>query len=431
MFTIIILILLAFSFSMLATFLIRKFVKDPKKQKTWTIVADVLFCLLGVAGIVDFALFRGAFFNNDKHFQREWIYNTLPEKLWEEQTYDLVNTEYKRLTDVMADYANDQIRKYQDEGEEKDLNEYLGMSMLGLDDLYFLGGGSSSSEKKRAANIEKYKERYNTVTDNLKDYFSSALSIRNKRITSKMPTYSDTEFCQKLLGTPTAVSTVEPSIQRTMAEAIVNNLFLGRKRPSVSSSQYDRKEKAWNVRLDNAPNQVVRFIKRDDGDFDIEWTGNKGYVQPVDPAAANAPYGTYVDDEMVTFDPDIHNDGLDEEYLFAEGWLEDSDGKKYNIDMSLTIGEWVSEADGSLVEGTYHYASQAPDKQISLSGNEYAGKNNLSAIILETADKTERFSLSLDREKKTLDGDWFHFKDKANAEKNQHDKQYRVVLKYQ
>lgn len=50
-----------------------------------------------------------------------------------------------------------------------------------------------------------------------------------------------------------------------------------------------RMAKEWTVRMDNAPTQTVRFFKRDDGDTDVEWTGNDGYVPKRMPAGAQEP----------------------------------------------------------------------------------------------------------------------------------------------
>ena len=50
-----------------------------------------------------------------------------------------------------------------------------------------------------------------------------------------------------------------------------------------------RKAKEWTVRMDNAPTQTVRFFKRDEGDTDVEWTGNDGYVPKRMPAGAQEP----------------------------------------------------------------------------------------------------------------------------------------------
>ena len=422
------LILLAAVLCTLATILFRKLVKNPDKRKTWTIIVDALICLV-MMGLLCCYLFRDSLFNDTKALQKDWIYENLPQKLWDEQTFDLADNEYKRLTSVMETYVNDQVRRFKDAGESQDLNEYIGMSMLGLDELYYLMGGSASNERKREEQIEQFKTRYSTISDNLKEYLSSALSLSKEPSLLRLPSYSDAEFCAKLLGTPAAVSTVTPDVQRTMAEAIVTNLIYNRYRPAIAACNYDRKAKAWNVRMDNAPDQVVQFLPRDDGDSDIHWTGNKGYVPPINPNASTE-YGSYSDDEIYTPDPDAHYSNSDAEYFELEGFLETEDGKRYGIDMSLTLGEWESEADGYPASGSYHYASQSSDKQIELTGNEHILENGSSAIILETPDKTERFSLNLDRGKKTFNGEWRHFADKEKFEKGDYDKKYNVVLKY-
>lgn len=273
MLIIILFILLLLILATMATLIIKRVVKDKKKQSIWTIVVDALL-VIAVALVALYYITDGDLFTSGKSLQKEWIYEELPQKLWEDQTFTLADNEYHRIVSVLEDYGNNAIRQFQEEAEEEDLNDLFAASLFGLEDLVLLG--SSSTDKKRKAQIERYKERYDEVTDNLRENMSSLLYLRNNT-SQKDPSLSDAQLCKILLGTPTEIASSSPEEQEAIAKSIITNLFYGLEKPKVTSCDYNRSEKEWQVRLDNAPNQIVRFYKRDDGNWDIEWSGNKGY----------------------------------------------------------------------------------------------------------------------------------------------------------
>ena len=90
--------------------------------------------------------------------QKVWIYETLPEYVWIDKTYDALEQDADQRTDKYVAWANQAIEEYNDKGESDDLNALIAADLWGLSDLYLLGGGSSSAEKKRAAVINKYKK---------------------------------------------------------------------------------------------------------------------------------------------------------------------------------------------------------------------------------------------------------------------------------
>ena len=57
-----------------------------------------------------------------------------------------------------------------------------------------------------------------------------------------------------------------------MAVIVVKRLFKNLQRPVVSACEYDKEHKCWVVRFDNADTHYVRFLKRDDGGFDTEYS---------------------------------------------------------------------------------------------------------------------------------------------------------------
>lgn len=374
-----------------------------------SVILDVVL-VLGMGAYVFFGLLEGAdLLNSGGKNQKEWIYETLPKKLWEEQTTDLANSEYHRIVDVLENYANAAIRRYDEAGTEKDLDEYLSMSFFGLEDLYLLGGGSSANEKKRAAQIDRYKKQYESVTDNLLENMKTLLRLRDSTLAYR-PAFSDEQLCRILLGTPGAIATPSAETQMSLARSVMTNLYRGREKPTVSSCTYDRKEKVWNVRMDGAPNQEVQFFKRDDGGFDIEWTGNKGYV----PQQVAASYDDAADEEE-----DPHPSHIEPESYSSifSGVLKDG-AKEYKIEMTLQIDEFGA------AEGYYRYMSQAATSRIPLSGSvEQAGM--MIYYELDSQDGTEHFSLSqtnvaeTDEELKQVEGHWRKYKSSSDRERDE------------
>ena len=80
--------------------------------------------------------------------QKVWIYETLPEYVWIDKTYDALEQDADQRTDKYVAWANQAIEEYNDKGESDDLNALIAADLWGLSDLYLLGGGSSSAEKK-------------------------------------------------------------------------------------------------------------------------------------------------------------------------------------------------------------------------------------------------------------------------------------------
>lgn len=406
-------ILIAVLSCFLVNFVLKKLVKDEKKRKFLSAFADVLVSLFAVMYILT-SLDLGVIIDGGKSRQKAWIYDTLPQKIWQEQTTDLANTEYHRIADVLQGYANAAIRQYDDAGTEKDLDEYLSMSLFDLEDLYLLNGGSSSNERKREAEIERYKKHYETITDNLRENMQTLLRLRDSTLSFRSE-YEDNQLCQTLLGTPGAIASPSIDLQMSIARSIMTKLYFNRKRPEVSSCSYDRKEKVWKVRMDSAPNQQVQFFKRDDGAFDIEWTGNKGYI-PEYTSTSSSIAATSVAPE-IDDEEDVHPSRVEpESYVSAyTGFLEAGE-KRYGIEMKLQIDEFGN------VEGYYRYLSQPADSRILLSGN-VMHLAMLDSFELDSQDGTEHFSLSQntvaateDDELDELSGTWRKYKTSTDRE---------------
>ena len=207
----------------------------------------------------------------EQNKQREWISGNLPEYLWRDITYDAVNTEYHRVYDMLVEKANNAISAYSRKGRQDDLENMRFAYAWGLGDLYELGGGNSSDVKKRNAAIEKYKTNFERVTALLPSMIGGNLHLRDSsyRVTS-MP--SDDEIFKTLLGTPGKIATDNDDDISFYCRLITVHALEPLERPVIANCEYNKERDLWNVRVDNANNQYVKFYKRDDGDYDVEYS---------------------------------------------------------------------------------------------------------------------------------------------------------------
>lgn len=221
-----------------------------------------LFLLLSIT------LFIGC--NSTQKNQKTWIYETLPEYVWIDKTYDALEQDADQRTDKYVAWANQAIEEYNDKGESDDLNTLIAADLWGLSDLYLLGGGSSSAEKKRAAVINKYKKNSETVLSVLTSEIDKSFSYRDSsyEITASL---TDEEIFHSLFGTPNNIPEMNYEGISNVAKWIAVNTFQDMERPVIASCEYQKEKDLWVVRMDNADTQYVKFYKRDDGEFDVEY----------------------------------------------------------------------------------------------------------------------------------------------------------------
>lgn len=202
--------------------------------------------------------------------QKTWIYETLPEYVWIDKTYDALEQDADQRTDKYIAWANQAIEEYNDKGESDDLNTLIAADLWGLSDLYLLGGGSSSAEKKRAAVINKYKKNSEAVLGALASELENSFTYRDSsyEITVSL---TDEEIFHTLFGTPESIPEINYTGISNVAKWIAVNTFQGMERPVISSCEYDKEKDLWVVRMDNADTQYVKFYKRDDGEYDVEY----------------------------------------------------------------------------------------------------------------------------------------------------------------
>lgn len=206
--------------------------------------------------------------------QKEWIYCTLENELWDKVSYDAVNESFVQLANAMEDYSKDQAKLYQTE-TDRYLNNFYSSLMfhltanlqnaLGEDDIL------SQNKREKKYVIQKYFQHCLQI-DSLFSYeYASKLdSLKNCVITDITESFSAEQICRELLGKPDSYS--EPATERIseMAEANVKNILKYLDRPKISASAFDEVNAIWTVRFDALDNQYIKFYKRDDRTYDIE-----------------------------------------------------------------------------------------------------------------------------------------------------------------
>lgn len=209
--------------------------------------------------------------NSLQKTQSEWITTFLPDQLWEDITFEAVNDEYDRITDVFVDMRDNAISAFNDKGDEDDLNTLRSAQFWGLEDLYELNGGNSDKVKQRNAIIERYDDNFSQVTETLGEAMGTYLSLRDSSLSSvRVP--SDKELFTILYGTPERVSTIDERGIYQYARLITIREISELERPEVASCEYDKNRHLWVVRLDNAENQYVKFYERNNGGYDMEYS---------------------------------------------------------------------------------------------------------------------------------------------------------------
>ena len=222
--------------------------------------------------------------NGDSKIVKSWIYDNLPQCIWNDKAYNAVNDEYKRIIDVLTDYSNEEIASYTEKTYE---------SERAVQSLLYNGGGSMadyydefsdmlvgsflgidygpSAERKRKAAINAYKERFDTVTDELADYLGVCLTYKDSVLVDSEH-FTDYEICSSLMGTPTQNPDDSDDIVLTISRDVCMRVLSGLSHPTLSSCEYNKEKDIWVARFDNADTQYVKAFKRDDGGMDYEYS---------------------------------------------------------------------------------------------------------------------------------------------------------------
>jgi len=213
---------------------------------------------------------------------KKWIYNNLPKRIWDNLAYDAVNNEYRRLVDVLTDFANANIERYYDnEMDDEEMKaSFLGSSYydnsFSNQMNYSIWGIETASEARRRRNsvIEGYKIRYNSAKDRLKSYFERCLSYKDSTITDDWSFHGDQEICEILLSGVTSDNSGSFTDCMRISQDVIKRVLSGLSYPTISSCTFNEARDFWVVRLDHADNYYVKFFPRDDGDFDIEYSSD-------------------------------------------------------------------------------------------------------------------------------------------------------------
>lgn len=190
--------------------------------------------------------------------QRNWIYEELPLKVWDEVCLTSLKAEYIRLIQVIGDYEAENLKKINE--ERLDNVQYW----LNLNVEAFAQLANESFNKKG----DNYSKRCSKVLEDLVNYIPECYSYRDSAIV-EVWNKTDKEICEYLVPYPQ--KSKKPDV-RYVAVNVAKCVFKDMKRPVVSACEYDKEHKCWVVRFDNADTHYVRFLKRDDGGFDTEYS---------------------------------------------------------------------------------------------------------------------------------------------------------------
>ena len=384
-------------------------------KKTRNIVISALLVLF-TAGI---CLFYRIY--PERLGEKYWIYENIPDLLWQEESDTLVTRELMRVADILGDYAEEAAEACSDKTQSKALDELFAASLFGLEDLYLLGGGPDSHMEKLDRQLSRYRDAvYQSVKALGLQMHEERKSLYDKELSFVTP-MGDRQMFTVLIGTPDSPASPSSETVQKVARMLVTNILAGRARPAIASSQYDWKGKEWNVRMDNAPDQTVRFLKRDDGSSDITWTGSRRYVpgyvsdggrtsaEPtqVTPEVSENEDG-FVDDDELDSEP---NEADTDIQLYASGYLEDDAENRYAIAFFAYITRMPEEDGRNAVTGGYRYTKNNGNT-IGLEGRYDAEKE---LFVLISSGGTERFELVRDDEDNRV-GYWYKYEDKADCE---------------
>ena len=289
-------------------------------------LAVLSVCLLSSCGI------------KQRDFEKDIIYQNLPFNIWADQVYEEISQMHQELSSSLNEFANDKLSQFESDAIDSEIDGYVSSAFWGLDDFYLLG--SSSREKKNQTAINNYKAKYKQLDQNLLDGFQRSLNLREYSVEDLIAyrnsrDYSsgileifidqDVDYCWKyLLGTPSAPSKVSNDEQLQFAEFATICTLLEMERPSIASTEYNKKGKYWTVRMDNAPTQYVKIYKRDDdsyeGEYSSEITESGELVSPTD----------------IYEKPEIE-------------YNKDSTSSTQNSEVKWYVGEWVDRDNGTKV----------------------------------------------------------------------------------
>ena len=214
--------------------------------------------------------------SNEEQEQKQWIYDNLPTKVWQDVTYERLDAEYKRLSSSLINLANNAKDLYYTNAVE----EYYGSSWASefLRSFDQLGSylGESSYNSRRDEAIASYKRHCEGVLEDLANEMVSWLFLRDSTFYGCDFERSDEEIFKMLMGTPGHTPNLSYEQKKEIAREIVINTFqpmVGNK-PAIASVEYNKDIKLWSVRMDNAENQYVKFYPREDGEYDVEYSSS-------------------------------------------------------------------------------------------------------------------------------------------------------------
>lgn len=402
-----------------ADLLIYSMAEEGSERVFWMVGTNVLFF------IITAVIFSIIFFHVDnKEAQEKWIAKELPLRIWDQQVEDMTDEKYRQVYYMLEKQSEEAAKKYSTGEKESSKEMHLIASLFGAGEIFSL---LDNTDSRIESQINSYDKHFSSVLNTLGQYMAHyANTLKDERL-KKVPAYSNSDIFDLLIGPPGNMANPSYYTIEQISYSLVNNMLAGARKPSVASSEYNYLDKCWSVRMDNAPNEIVRFYRRSDGRFEVSWDGNKEIVEfsekqseeSTSLKARSADTGK----KAVREKGKSSTSGHDYSY---KGSFKSDKGVALNVEMTLIIQQKENK-DGTLpVSGSYRYLKGKYTTGIEFTGTLDPISNKL---ILLTDNGTEKFNLKLNKSK-GVSGTKYKYKNKSDRDKGTNcTNEYKVDLK--
>lgn len=313
--------------------------------------------------------------NKEMKFQESWITNELEARVYSTKSAETVQTETQRVIDYCLERANNSLGKFSQNANENIRKTEARANLFGLNDLYRMMGTSAGEEERKnaQATMNRYKSKSENTIDRLREEIDKILLRENTGMMGQ-DSFSDEEIFYGLFGTPAKPAKPSDMEIQMYAETIAGFALLNMGKPTITNISYDKSKECWYVRMDNYDDQYVRFTKRNDGDYDINYGSTVG--------ASGYPEG-----EMLTISANYRPTTIKEtnekedDHESTDNIVQYDDGHAItNPKPEVFIGLWETEEKDSKINITSTYIQEWRDPKklaeegCTASAQEYKGK---------------------------------------------------------
>lgn len=288
--------------------------------------------------------------NKEMKFQESWITNELEARTYNAKSQEVVRAETERILDYCTEQANKSLKRFEETANEEIRRTATMSTFLGFDELYGMMGTSAGEVeyKKAKATIDKYVSNSEKNLARLRGEVNKCLLRENAGMMGQ-ESFSDDEIFYGLIGTPAKPAKPSDMEVQMYAETIMGFTILNMSKPAITNISYDKGKECWYVRMDGYDDQYVRFTKRNDGDYDINYgstIGDSGYPEG-ESVTISANYRPTVKKEADEVEEDRNDDNSASSF--------DDGHALANPKSDMFIGLWETEDNYSKINITSTY----------------------------------------------------------------------------